>query len=607
MKVNGQPSVQFTPTGGVKKAPQKQSEDIADRVDVGGSRPTNSTKGVRGNDKQRGNQELNRKHWKEHSQNGTINGAGQAGLAGSIAAANLHYPDGRWNLKALADKAMVEGKLAIDYPAAVKSQVADIMKQVRPAEGVYNLPEAAKAPWVRDLRGEHFISIDNGTLWTKMDPAELAKDPEANMTSKDLDQLQGMPVKHPNGDITMKIAVSDVDAFVPKGSALDQFMDVNGSSVYTPDKIYNLIPKELAEDVISLNPREDRFATIIEFTITPDGKVKDEDVYQAIVNSRAKLDYSSVGAWIDGKAEPSPAMKQDDKILESIKLQDEASQRLKAARKERGALDFESTEVKIHVKDGSASGFEISEKNRATELVENCMVTSNEVVSRFLHSKGMPTLERVVVPPEKWDQIQALAAEHGGKLPAEPSGKALADFLDGQKAKDPEGFADLSFSCIKLIGRGEYMAVGPNDPLPGHFGLGSKNYSQCTASIRRGGDRIAGRMLKAALAGKQSPYSPGELSSFAENVTQKEQATKKVERAIDKSVMATMLEKRIGEEFDAVISGVKGDKVWIKVSDPPVEGSLQGGTGGKPKVGQKIHVELKSVNVEKGFIDFVKA
>lgn len=606
MKVNGQPSVQsFNPTGGAKKSPQKQSEDIADRVDVGGARPTNYTKGVRGNDKPRGNQELNRKHWKEHSQNGTINAAGQAGLPGAIATANLHYPDGRWDLKALADKAMVDGKLAIDYPAAVKSQVADIMKEVRPSEGVYNLPEAAKAPWVRDLRHEHFVSIDNGVLWTKMDPAELAKDPEANMSSKDLDQLQGMPVKHPNGDITMKIAVSDVDAFIPKGSPLDKFMDVNGSSVYTPDKIYNLIPKELAEDVISLNPREDRFATIIEFTITPDGKLKDEDVYQAIVNSRAKLDYSSVGAWIDGKAEPSPAMKQDDQILESIKLQDEASQRLKAARKERGALNFESNEVKINVKGGDAVGFEVGEKNRATELVENCMVTSNEVVSRFLHSKGMPTLERVVVPPEKWDQIQQLAADHGTKLPAQPNGKALADFLDAQKEKDPEGYKDLSFSCIKLIGRGEYMAVGPNDPLPGHFGLGSTNYSQCTASIRRGGDRIAARMLKAALAGQSSPYSANELNSFAENVTEKEQTTKKVERQIEKSVMATMLEKRIGEQFDAVVSGVKGDKVWIRLSDPPIEGSLQG--GGKAKVGQKVHVELKSVNVEKGFIDFVRA
>ena len=606
MKVNGQqPVQQYAPTGGAKKTREQESQELSDRVDVGGSAPAQNIKNVRGNNKQRENQQANRKHWKEHSQNGTINAAGQAGLAGSIATASLHYPDGRWDLKALADKAMIDGKLAIDYPADVKNQVADIMKEIRPAPGVYVLPKDASNPWVRDLRSEHFVSIDNGKLWTQMDPAELAKDPEANMSSKDLDQIQGMPVKLPNGDIRMKIAVSDIDAFVKKGTPLDKFMDVNGSSVYTADKIYNLIPKELAEDVISLNPREDRFATVVEFTITPDGKTKDEDVYQAIVNSRAKLDYESVGAWLEGKAEPSPAMLQDGQILESLKLQDEAAKRLKAARHESGALDFESTEVKISVKDGNAVGFTKSEKNSATELVENCMVTSNSVMDRFLRSKGMDTLERVVVPPEKWDQIQQLAAEHGSKLPSQPDGPALRKFLDQQKAANPDDFGNLSFSVIKLIGRGEYQAVSAKEEPPGHFGLGVKNYTQCTASIRRGGDRIAGRQLKAALAGKPSAYSLSEMSNFAENVTTKEQTTKKVERSIEKSVIATMLEKRIGEQFDAVVSGVKGDKVWIKIGDPPVEGSLQG--GGKAKVGDKVHVELKSVNVERGFIDFVRA
>ncbi|MFN8607755.1 MAG: RNB domain-containing ribonuclease [Vulcanimicrobiota bacterium] len=607
MKVNGQPSVKsLKSAGGAKKARQQETQGFADRVEVGGP-SSNSINGARKNGKPGGNHGANQKHWKEHSQNGSINAAGQAGLPGAIAAANLHYPDGRWNLKALADKAMVEADLAIEYPADVKKQVADIMARIRPAPGVYNLPEVAKAPWVRDLRNEHFISIDNGTLWTKMDPAELAKNPEANVTSKDLDQLQGMPIKHPNGDITMRIAVSDLNAFVPKDSPLDKFMDVNGSSVYTADKIYNLIPKELAEDVISLNPREDRFATIIEYTVAPDGSIKDESVYQAIVNSRAKLDYASVGAWIDGKAEPSPAMKQDDQILESIKLQDEASQRLKKYRSEHGALDFESSEVKITTnKQGDAVGFEVGEKNRATELVENCMVTSNQVMSRFLRKNGMATLERVVVPPEKWDQIQQLASEHGGRLPNQPDGVALRKFLDDQRAKDPDGYQDLSFSVIKLIGRGEYQAVGPNENPPGHFGLGITNYSQCTASIRRGGDRIAARQLNSVLSGKPSQYEAGELNQFAENITKKESVTKKVERQIEKSVIATMLEKRIGEQFDAVVSGVKGDKVWIKISQPPVEGSLQG-QGGGAKVGQKVHVQLKSVNVEKGFIDFVRA
>lgn len=604
MKVNGQKSVKsYSRVGGKKNTPQ-DTQELRDKVEVGGASGARPNQSVRRNSNGDRDRQLHTKHWKDRSQLGSINAAGQAGLAGSIAVASLHYPDGRWDLKALADQKMQELNLATDYSAEAKAQTQEIMKQIRPAPGVYNLPEDAKAPWVRDLRNEHFISVDNGTLWTKMDPAELAKNPEANVSSKDLDQLQGLPIKLPNGDIKMRIAVSDVDAFIKKGTPLDQQMDINGSSVYTPDKIYNLIPKELAEDVISLNPREDRFATIIEFTVTPEGVVKDEDVYQGIVRSRAKLDYSSVGAWFDGKAEPSPGMLQDDQILQSLSLQDEAAQRLKQARKDRGALDFESNEVKILTANGSAVGFEKNEKNRATELVENCMVTSNEVMSRFIRRNGFPTLERIVVPPEKWDRIVDLASEHGVSLPNSPDGKALATFLADQKEQDPKGYQDLSFSVIKLIGRGEYAAVMPEDPLPGHFGLGSTNYSQCTASIRRGGDRIAARMLKAALAGEKCPYTPDELQAFATNVTEKESTTKKVERSIEKSVIATMLEKRIGEQFDGVVSGVKEGRAWVRISNPPVEGSLM--SPGKVKVGDKVRLELKKVNVEKGFIDFAK-
>lgn len=604
MKIDGQRQVKKYAKTGQKHKARGQSEQhgVSDHVEVGRGNQVHSARGPR---PKNGSDQANRKHWRDHSQLGGVHTAGQGGIAGAIAVANLHYPDGRWDLKALADKAMTDAGLAIDYSAEAKAQTQEIMSRIRPTPGTYVLPEDAKAPWVRDLRHEHFVSVDNGKLWTEMDPAELAQNPEANVTSRDLDQLQGKPVKLPNGDIRMKIAVSDVDAYIKKGTPLDQQMDINGSSVYTPDKIYNLIPKELAEDVISLNPREDRFATIIEFTVAPDGSVKDEDVYQAIVRSRAKLDYASVGAWFDGKAEASPAMKQDNEICQSLQLQDEAAQRLKKFRKERGALDFESNEIKILTENGSAVGFEKGLKNRATELVENCMVTSNEVMSRFLHRHGMPSLERTVVPPEKWDEIVALAGEYGARLPKQPDGKALANFLSGRKQADPDSYQDLSFSVIKLIGRGEYQAVGPNEAPPGHFGLGSRNYSQCTASIRRGGDRIQARMLKAALAGKPCPYTPQELGKFALNVTDKESLTKKVERQIEKSVVATMLLDRIGEQFDGVVSGSKGDRVWVRISNPPIEGSLMG--AGKVKVGDRFRVELKQVNVEKGFIDFVRA
>ena len=203
--------------------------------------------------------------------------AGSTTFMGTIGTMSLKYPDGRWDLKALAAKAMESHGLATDYPADVQAQVDEIVARTRPEPGVYVMPEDAKQPWVKDYRDKPLISIDNGTLWTEMDPEKLAKDPEANVSSRDIDQLQTAK-QLDNGDIRITVAVSDVDAFVKKDSPLDKFMDVNTSSVYTPDKVFNLIPPELAEDIVSLNPREERLATVIEYTVTPDGKIKDEDV-----------------------------------------------------------------------------------------------------------------------------------------------------------------------------------------------------------------------------------------------------------------------------------------------------------------------------------------
>ena len=519
---------------------------------------------------------------------------------GTIGVMSLKYPDGRWDLKALAAKAMENYRLATDYPQDVKDQVADIVAATRPPEGGYVMPEDAKKPWVKDYRDKPLVSIDNGTLWTEMDPAELAKNPEANVSSRDIDQLQTAR-RLDNGDIRVTVAVSDVDAFIKKDSPLDKFMDVNTSSVYTPDKVFNLIPPELAEDIASLNPREERLATVIEYTVTPEGKLKDEDVFQAIVKSRTKLDYDSVSAWMEGKEEASPAMKaQGQALLDDLNLQKQASQWIEKGKT--NDLEVDRTESRIVTENGNAVGIEYSKKGPANGIVENFMVSSNSVVSKFLRSKGYPTMERTLAPPEKWGELQNLTKENGFNLPNKPDAGALSEYLAYYKKKDPEGYDDMAVSIFKLSGRGTYEAVAPTQEPPGQFFLGVKNYMQSTASIRRGGDRITPRMLKAALAGEPSPYSMGELSAFAENLNDKGRSLSKAERMAEKMVTATMLENRVGERFDAVVTGVKGKKKWCRIGNPPVEGSLF--SRENVSVGDKLNVKLSKVNVEKGWIDF---
>lgn len=521
---------------------------------------------------------------------------------GAVALSNLRRPDGSWDLGELATKALQQAGLATSYPNDVQEQVADIVAQVRPSPDVYNHPEAAKAPWVKNLTDIPFISVDNGTLWTKMDPEKLKADPEANVSSRDIDQLQYVE-QLPNGDIKVMVAVSDITAFVEKDSPLDRFVEKNTASVYTPDKVFNMIPPELAEDIASLNPREERLASVVEYTVTPEGKLKNEEVYQGIVKSRTKLDYASVGGFLQDEVGPSPAMlAQGPELIENLRVQAEASRRLEQAQDMKGAIEFDTTETRIITEDGKAIGIEESQKNVATEIVENFMVTTNGVMSRFLRSKGFATLERVVEPPEKWDRIVDLAKDMGYNLPKSPDAKALSDFMQAEKEKHPDKAGDLSISVIKLIGRGEYRGIGPNEKLPGHFPLGVENYTQTTASIRRGGDRVPARMLRAALSGESSPYTPSELSSMADNINTKSQDIKKAERTANKMVTATMLEDKVGQSFDAIVTGVKDGRAWCRISNPPVEGSLK--ASGRVRVGDKMTVELTSVNVEKGHIDF---
>lgn len=526
--------------------------------------------------------------------------AGATSFMGTIGTMSLKYPDGRWNLKALAAKALEKYRLATDYPQDVKDQVADIVAAARPEPGTYIMPEDAKKPWVRDYRDKPLISIDNGTLWTEMNQEELKKNPEANVSSRDIDQLQTAK-RLDNGDIRITVAVSDIDAFVKKDSPLDKFMDVNTSSVYTPDKVFNLVPPELAEDLASLNPREERLATVIEYTVTPEGKIKDEDVAQALVKSRTKLDYDSVSAWMEGKEGASPAMKaQGDALLEDLNLQKQASEWIEKGNTK--DLEVDRTESRIITENGNAVDVAFSKKGPANGIVENFMVTSNSVVSKFLRSKGYPTLERTLAPPEKWDRLQALAKDNGYTLPNKPDADALSKYLAYYKDKDPEGYDEMAVSIFKLSGRGMYDGVGPNEPLVGQFFLGKKNYMQSTASIRRGGDRITPRMLKAALAGEPSPYSPRELDKFAENLNDKARNLSKAERMAEKMAVATMLEDRVGERFDAVVTGLKGKQKWCRIGNPPVEGSLY--TRENVEVGDKLRVELSKIDVEKGWIDF---
>jgi len=225
------------------------------------------------------------------------------------------------------------------------------------------------------------------------------------------------------------------------------------------------------------------------------------------------------------------------------------------------------------------------------------------VAARYLASRKSPSLRRVVRTPKRWDRIVELAAERGSTLPKEPDSRALEQFLASAKAADPLRFPDLSLGVIKLLGAGEYVVQLPGDGATGHFGLAVKDYAHSTAPNRRYPDLITQRLLKAAVAGHSRPYEHDELAALAKHCTEAEDAAKKVERQVTKSAAALLLQSRIGEQFDAFVTGASDKGTWVRLLRPPIEGKLESGFEGVD-VGHKLRVQLVRTDVEHGYIDF---
>ena len=271
-----------------------------------------------------------------------------------------------------------------------------------------------------------------------------------------------------------------------------------------------------------------------------------------------------------------------------------------------GALSLETIEAKPVFDGDTITSLELEEKNRSKAIIENFMIAANGATVQFLSSRKFPSIRRVVRTPSRWERIVEIAREHGTSLPEAPDSPALEAFLTLQKAANPLRFPDLSLAVIKLLGPGEYVAELPETTPPGHFGLAVRDYTHSTAPNRRFPDLVTQRLLKSALKGEQSPYTIDELKSLTGHFTLKENDANKVERQVGKSAAALLLSHRIGETFDAIITGAADKGTWVRLLSIPVEGKLMRGFEGMD-VGRRLCVQLISVDVDQGFIDFRKA
>jgi exoribonuclease-2 len=453
---------------------------------------------------------------------------------------------------------------------------------------VQSLNEPADNPLpadVRDLRALPWSSIDN-------------------QESRDLDQVE-VAERLPDGSIRIRIGVADVDTLVHLGSAADEHAEKNTTSVYTGVATFPMLPDRLSCDLSSLGENEDRLAVVVEFDVAPDGALGSATVYRALLRNKAKLTYEGVGLWLEGKGSAPPAIAASAEQQEQLHIQDEAAQRLRKARSIAGALDFESVEARPVIAHGKVVDLAVIRRNRARDLIEDFMVAANRSVADYLLARGSPSLRRVVREPKRWDRIVALAADVGEVLPDKPDSVALSGFLARRRAADPEHYADLSLSVVKLLGPGIYVLerrLGDRRET-GHFGLAVADYVHSTAPNRRFADLVTQRMLRAVTSGGAQPYTDQQLTEIATHCTERGEAARKVERTMRKVAGASMLAERVGESFAAIVTAASPKGTYARILSPPVEGRIvRGGRG--LDVGDTVRLKLVVADPVRGYIDF---
>ncbi|MBX3226436.1 MAG: RNB domain-containing ribonuclease [Labilithrix sp.] len=465
-----------------------------------------------------------------------------------------------------------------------------IARDVAEREGfVVKFPPGAEALREPYDGGDASIVDERALLWSSID----------NRESTDLDQIE-VAERLEGGVIRVKLGIADVDAFVPRGAALDLHAGQNTTSLYAGIATFPMLPDDLSSGASSLLEDQERLAVVTQIDVAADGQVVGAKIYRARVKNHAKLVYDDVGAWLEERG-PGP---KDERIAAQVKLHDEAAQRLRRRRIDHGALQLETTEARAVAKDGEVVDLKLTLKSRARELVEDLMIAANGATARWLEEHKFASIRRIVRKPRRWDRIVSLAAGFDVKLPEEANALALAEFLADRRAKDPKRFADVSLSVVKLMGPGEYAVADPDSP-ESHFGLAVDDYAHSTAPNRRYGDLVTQRLLKVCARGDAPPYSAKELLPIAERCSEREDHARKFERTMRKVGAALFLSRRIGGTFDAVVTGVNKNGTFVRLLDPPAEGRVVAGEAGLD-VGDRTRVKLVATEPKRGFIDFVR-
>ncbi len=461
--------------------------------------------------------------------------------------------------------------------------------------------EEARGEGRRDLRSMPLITIDG----------EDARDFD--------DAVYAEP--HGSG-WRLVVAIADVTHYVREGSALDAEALNRATSVYLPDRVLPMLPERLSNGICSLRPEEDRLCMVADMVFDARAHLKSYELYPGVMRSAARCTYNEVQDVLDGKDVPHRnALRPLFERLQAV------SRALRKKRQERGAIDFDLPEHKVVMgEDGFPARMEKRERKESHRLIEECMLAANEAVAKFFQDEGLPTVYRFHGEPDeqKLAAFAMLAQAYGFKMRFEDgvSSKELNAFIT-QLEGHPEQRA-LNQLLLRSMMQAVYSAS-----RVGHYGLAAEHYLHFTSPIRRYPDLLVHRVLKAhwARRGKKRSQAALEreearLEEMAEQSSERERAAMQVEREVVSFYATLLMKDRVGEEFDATVSGLTDFGCFVELDEEHVEGLVKLeaiGVGGKLdkmlhslvfpdgrriRVGQKCRVKLASVSPERRQMDF---
>lgn len=419
------------------------------------------------------------------------------------------------------------------------------------------------------------------------------------------------------------VAIADVAAYVTPGSALDDEAAKRGTSVYFPQQVVPMLPEQLSNGLCSLNPKVDRLCMVCEMRVTTGGKVTSAKFHNAVMRSKARLTYEAVAAVVDG--EKPDAHDVDVEIVPHLRELSALYAALAKARGKRGAIDFESSEVRIIFSDDrKIDRVEPVIRNRAHRMIEECMIAANVQAAKYLRKKKMPLLYRVHGQPkeEKVADLRAFLAERGLGLGGgdEPQASDYAALIQ-QITERPDA---QMIQAVLLRSLNQAVYAPDNE---GHFGLALQEYAHFTSPIRRYPDLLVHRAIKHVLAkesAKSFAFQRREMEQFGHHCSMTERRADEATREAVDFLKCYFLRDKIGEIFDATVTGVHSFGLFVELDEvranglvhvtqlendyyhhDPTRHALVGERSGRiHRLSDKLQVKLLRVDLDERKIDF---